>query len=1649
MLRVWGLVCRVLRLRCAVSILAILLPVLAGGLALGRGAQAQTFAGTVNVGSNPFAVAVNPVTNQVYVANQNSNSVTVIDGATNGTTNVTVGSDPDAVAVNPVTNQVYVANEGSNSVTVIDGATNGTTNVTVGSGPQAVAVNPVTNQVYVANASSGTVTVIDGATKGTTNVTVGSQPVAVAVNPVTNQVYVANEGSNSVTVIDGATNGTTNVTVGIDPAAVAVNPVTNQVYVANANSATVTVIDGATNGTTKVNVGSVPVAVAVNPVTNQVYVANASSNSVTVIDGATNGTTNVTVGSEPQAVAVNPVTNRVYVANGNSGTVTVIDGATNGTTNVTVGSEPFAVAVNPVTNQVYVANSDSNSVTVIDGATNGTTNVTVGSLPFAVAVNPVTNQVYVANQNSGTVTVIDGAANGTTNVTVGNAPVAVAVNPVTNQVYIANFNSGTVTVIDGAANGTTNVTVGSEPTAVAVNPVTNQVYVANLNSSTVTVIDGATNGTTNVTVGSEPAAVAVNPVTNRVYVANEESGTVTVIDGAINSTTSVNVGSVPAAVAVNPATNKVYVANANSGTVTVIDGATNGTTNVTVGSEPTAVAVNPVTNKVYVANADSNTVTVIDGATNGTTNVTVGILPFAVAVNPATNKVYVANQESGTVTVIDGATNGTTNVTVGSEPTAVAVNPVTNQVYVANQNSGTVTVIDSDGTKGQQTVPITVSTAAPVNDPLTVAAANATLGTPYITMNPSPLLTATVTSAYTASSVYVNDTEQMQTLENPPPTALYYQVDTGSGTWNQATVTSAAVANPAMFNIPLAVQTAGLHTVYLYAAYGDEGVPDSSGNGSGNSPEISNVAAFPFVVMPLPTTTALTADMNPQAPNANVTFTATVSSAAGTAAPTGVVTFFDAISGTPVQLGTGNLSVVSGSDIAELQTSFTATGSHPITAVYGGDAAHTGSTGSLTEIIGTLTLTPTTLPNPMVGVAYSETFTASGGTAPYTFSISAGALPGGLVLSGAGVLSGTATVVGTFNFTVMAKDSNGLTGMQAYSFTIATPAITLSPATLTSPTVGVAYSQTLAGSGGTAPYTFSISAGALPGGLGLSSGGVLSGTPTAGGTFSFTVTAKDQDGFMGSQMYSVTVGAPALLLSPVSGTKLTATGETPFSQTFAASGGTAPYSFTVPPGELPSGLMLSPAGVLSGTPTAGGPFSFTVTAKDSSTGTGPFTGVGTYTLTVSSPAISIAPMTLTSPTVGVTYNQTLTGSGGIAPYTFSISGGALPGGLGLSSGGVLSGTATAGGPFSFTVTVKDQDGFTVSQAYTVTVGAGAGTLSFAAIPPKTYGNPAFTVMASSASTGAITYSVSGPATINASTGAVTLTGAGQLMLEASQAATASYGSATAQTMVSVGKQASMTVVSASVASATPAQTVTLTAQVTPSVLGSPTGTVTFFDNGTALMSEPVTGGVAQLTTLLPAGATDVITATYSGDGNFLGGTSSNSATVMVVSLDFTFTNTGASSFTAAPGAVATYSFGLSPLFGNYAGTVSFSVAGLPAGAMASFTPSSVAAGGGATPVVMTVQTASATAQNKSNSPFGRGIVLAFLLLPLVAKRRVREKLKGRMLLTLLLMAGLTATLTGCGSTNGFLLQSPQTYTLTIAATSGTLQHSQTVTLTVQ
>ncbi len=178
-----------------------------------------------------------------------------------------------------------------------------------------------------------------------------------------------------------------------------------------------------------------------------------------------------------------------------------------------------------------------------------------------------------------------------------------------------------------------------------------------------------------------------------------------------------------------------------------------------------------------------------------------------------------------------------------------------------------------------------------------------------------------------------------------------------------------------------------------------------------------------------------------------------------------------------------------------------------------------------------ITINPASLPGGQAGAAYTQTLTASGGSAPYAFALEAGSsLPNGLTLTNAGLLSGTPAVFGNFNFTVKATDANGCTGTRAYPLTITAPcaAITVNPTNLPNGTVGTAYNQTATATGGTAPYAFTVSAGALPGGLTLNTGGALTGTPNAAGVFNFTLKATDANGCFGTRAYTVTINSAAV-----------------------------------------------------------------------------------------------------------------------------------------------------------------------------------------------------------------------------------------------------------------------------------------------------------------------------------------------------------------------------------------------------------------------------------------------------------------------------------------------------------------------------------------
>jgi hypothetical protein len=346
--------------------------------------------------------------------------------------------------------------------------------------------------------------------------------------------------------------------------------------------------------------------------------------------------------------------------------------------------------------------------------------------------------------------------------------------------------------------------------------------------------------------------------------------------------------------------------------------------------------------------------------------------------------------------------------------------------------------------------------------------------------------------------------------------------------------------------------------------------------------------------------------------------------------------------------GTGSLTI-SGTPAATGTESFTVTAT--------GANGQQKSNAYNISVNPTVTLSPTAsnLPADMVGVAYSRTISASGGTGTVTLAVSnplvngtpGTGIPGltpliganGLPLSGTGslVISGTPTAAGTETFTVTATDTTGATASQSYSITVS-PVISFSLTTLPGDTLPgdgdvipgdpsntpLPYYQTITTSGGTGPVTLTVTSltnnNSLP--LAVLGSGTstltISGTPTTTGTETFTVSAKDSVGVAVTNNYTITVNPP-MSFSPAATTLPAGVENAPYSQSISDSGGTGPVSLTVTltGAEIPGLSVPSASGLsLSGTPTGSGTETFTVTAEDALG----VTATTSYSITVIDPA---------------------------------------------------------------------------------------------------------------------------------------------------------------------------------------------------------------------------------------------------------------------------------------------------------------------------------------------------------------------------------------------------------------------------------------------
>ena len=356
-----------------------------------------------------------------------------------------------------------------------------------------------------------------------------------------------------------------------------------------------------------------------------------------------------------------------------------------------------------------------------------------------------------------------------------------------------------------------------------------------------------------------------------------------------------------------------------------------------------------------------------------------------------------------------------------------------------------------------------------------------------------------------------------------------------------------------------------------------------------------------------------------------------------------------------------------------------------------------------------------------VGVAYNQpACVPTLGLPPYTCALLSGTPATGTTLNGDCTLSGTPTVAGSKTFVTRVADSGGLFLYVSTTQTVL-PAVQVTTTTLPPLTANTSYTTTLAATGGKLPYTWSLAGGSLPVGLTLSATGVMSGT--SGGLGVSTVTVRATDGLGGFDDQALQL---AVTLGPLGATCVPPIGEVGVAYSQPAcvpTLGLPPYTCALLSGTPAAGTTLNGDCTLSGTPTVAGSKTFTTRVADSG---GLFLNVST-TQTVL-PAVQITTSSVAAATLNTSFTTTLMATGGKPNYTWSVASGTLPAGLGLSAGGILSGTPTAAGISDVTFRATDTLGGFDDQALQLTVNLGPLSATCTAAPSSV--NVAYTTTCS-------------------------------------------------------------------------------------------------------------------------------------------------------------------------------------------------------------------------------------------------------------------------------------------------------------------------------
>ena len=515
-----------------------------------------------------------------------------------------------------------------------------------------------------------------------------------------------------------------------------------------------------------------------------------------------------------------------------------------------------------------------------------------------------------------------------------------------------------------------------------------------------------------------------------------------------------------------------------------------------------------------------------------------------------------------------------------------------------------------------------------------------------------------------------------------------------------------------------------------------------------------------------------------------------------------------------------------------------------------------------------------------------------------------------------------------------------------------------------------------------------------------------------------------------------------------------------YSQTLTASGGSGTgYTWIASSGTVVAleafGLSFSSMGTISGTPTASGQTNIAVQVTDS---LGDSATV-TYLLTLY-PALAISPTTLPVGTVGTAYSQILTASGGSGSgYAFIVTSGTglSAVGLTLSPSGAISGTPTGTETAAaISVQVTDSLGNTAGQSYSLTISASVQG------PVQVIDDESITVSTAVGVLPSQPASTSEPITVVDNVSVEVGGLPTKFVVDNEQITVSDTGTEvqlgalsgnsepiTVQDTVQVQTQdtPTTTTLTASNLLSPEGYAVTFKAVVTSSTFGTPAGTVTFYDGATALGTETLNDGTATYSTTSLSEGPNTVSAVYNGNGGFLGG-SSGTIDETISGFKLSFSSNG--NLTLLPGQSADVTMTVTPLYGAYPDPITFSVAGLPPGATATFSSNPVTPGSGPATANVTITDPPLTAQSQPRTNTLRLAALLALLLPIWGLYGARRRIWRSLMLLPLAVVALVAMsgISGCGG-SGFFNQPPKSYTVTVTGSSGAVQHSSTLTLTVE